>query len=119
MFIHPTQNRSLTPREAARIQSFPDWFQFPVTRNHQYKLIGNAVPPLVGRTVGSGILNWFADAEKYSHQNPSLPDMIDESRAISWLMDLVAVGETANCQNSQLMISGVAGSWLSLTIAPG
>ena len=33
MFIHPTQNRSLTPREAARIQSFPDWFWFPVARS--------------------------------------------------------------------------------------
>lgn len=42
MFIHPTQSRSLTPREAARIQSFPDWFRFPASRSHAYQMIGNA-----------------------------------------------------------------------------
>lgn len=55
MFIHPTQNRSLTPREAARIQSFPDWFLFPVARTHQFRIIGNAVPPLVAEAVGLGV----------------------------------------------------------------
>ena len=55
MFIHPTQSRSLTPREAARIQSFPDWFRFPESRTQAYRLIGNAVPPLVSEAVGLAI----------------------------------------------------------------
>jgi DNA (cytosine-5)-methyltransferase 1 len=50
-FIHPTQKRSLTPREAARVQSFPDWFQFPVSRTHQFPVIGNGVPPLVAEAI--------------------------------------------------------------------
>lgn len=52
MFIHPTQNRSLTPREAARIQTFPDWFLLPASRSHAFRLVGNAVPPLVAEAVG-------------------------------------------------------------------
>jgi DNA (cytosine-5)-methyltransferase 1 len=63
MFIHPTQNRSITPREAARIQSFPDTFQFPVPRTTQFRLIGNAVPPLVAKNIGMGIIKWFDDFE--------------------------------------------------------
>jgi DNA (cytosine-5)-methyltransferase 1 len=49
MFVHPTQTRSLTPREAARVQSFPDWFKFPPIQTQTFRLIGNAVPPLVGQ----------------------------------------------------------------------
>ena len=62
MFIHPTQARSLTPREAARVQTFPDWFEFPVTRTHQYRVIGNAVPPLVGEAVGHAVSDLLQSA---------------------------------------------------------
>jgi DNA (cytosine-5)-methyltransferase 1 len=66
MFIHPTQNRSLTPREAARIQSFPDWFLFPESRTQTYRLIGNAVPPLVAEAVGLAV-------RKFLRTDPSPP----------------------------------------------
>lgn len=60
MFIHPTQNRSLTPREAARVQSFPDWFRFPDARTHSFRLIGNAVPPLVAEAVGLAVKEFIS-----------------------------------------------------------
>ena len=63
MFIHPTQVRSLTPREAARVQTFPDTFKFSGSRSHVFTQIGNAVPPLVGRKVGLGILHYLVQSE--------------------------------------------------------
>lgn len=48
-FIHPEQNRTLTPREAARIQSFPDDYKFYGTKSSICKQIGNAVPPKISR----------------------------------------------------------------------
>jgi DNA (cytosine-5)-methyltransferase 1 len=44
-FIHPEQDRAITPREAARLQTFPDNFKFPETVGYCERLIGNAVPP--------------------------------------------------------------------------
>lgn len=45
--IHYEQDRALTPREGARIQSFPDWFQFDGNKEQVTAQIGNAVPPLL------------------------------------------------------------------------
>jgi DNA (cytosine-5)-methyltransferase 1 len=48
-YVHPGEYpRSITPREAARIQSFPDWYFFTGNTRNQFKQIGNAIPPLLG-----------------------------------------------------------------------
>lgn len=51
LFLHPQENRGLTPREAARIQGFPDAFKFVGGRRDRFRLIGNAVPPPMGARI--------------------------------------------------------------------
>lgn len=53
--IHPSQARVITPREAARLQGFPDWFLLHPTKWHSFRQIGNSVSPLVAEGVLSAI----------------------------------------------------------------
>ena len=54
--IHPLIPRCITVREAARLHSYPDWFQFHATKWHGFRQIGNSVPPLLAKAVATEII---------------------------------------------------------------
>jgi DNA (cytosine-5)-methyltransferase 1 len=70
-FAHPFFHRSITPREAARIQGFPDWFEFIGNRASVRRQIGNAVPPPLAFIVARAIQRAVSRLERVSSGKPS------------------------------------------------
>ena len=62
-YIHPSQDRTLSIREAARIQTFPDSFRFAGTPSNRYNQIGNAVPPMLAEKVGNSLYQSLTTTE--------------------------------------------------------
>jgi DNA (cytosine-5)-methyltransferase 1 len=91
MFIHPVQCRSLTPREAARVQSFPDTFILPKQITHSYAQVGNAVPPLIGKAMGLAVVEYVdaaVDSDRIAPKvNVNLP--ADRDAAIEQLEQFI------------------------------
>jgi DNA (cytosine-5)-methyltransferase 1 len=63
-YIHPYQDRTLTVREAARLQTFPDWVRFAGPPSAAFRQIGNAVPVVVARRVGEAVLRALSTGER-------------------------------------------------------
>lgn len=53
--VHPVEPREVTPRESARIQTFPDWWAFSGSVRHPIRQVGNAVPPLLAAALGNAL----------------------------------------------------------------
>jgi DNA (cytosine-5)-methyltransferase 1 len=63
-YFHPVEPRYLTQREAAALQSFPNDFEFIGPLSAQWRQIGNAVPPLLGKAIGRAVVGMYAEKTK-------------------------------------------------------
>lgn len=66
MWIHPTINRAISIREAARLQTFPDNFIFEGTKDSQYQQVGNAVPPIMAKAIAKKLSELLDACRNYS-----------------------------------------------------
>lgn len=64
--VHPFEAREVSPRESARMQTFPDWWAFSGTSRHPIRQVGNAVPPVLAAIIGREVLSAFFNKRKRS-----------------------------------------------------
>lgn len=83
-YIHPEEHRTLSVREAARIQTFPDRFRFAGTRSHAFRQIGNAVPPSMAEAVARELLRSGRGTSLPAAQRPAARLRAIRSRLLEW-----------------------------------
>jgi DNA (cytosine-5)-methyltransferase 1 len=83
-FVHPTEDRLLTLRECARLQTFPDWIEFAGSAASRIQQIGNAIPPMLARTIGEHIDREYGFTANYGgNGRPSLRFCLTRSDGMS------------------------------------
>ena len=105
-YIHPVQNRTLSIREAARLQSFPDDYMFVGTLGEIRKQIGNAVPTVLAETIAKAIrrsvLSDMGSVADSSNEQPEI--LIDAHQDVETLIGLKAPRLKRNVSESQLRL---------------
>ncbi|WP_428962268.1 DNA cytosine methyltransferase [Micromonospora fluostatini] len=77
-YIHPRQDRTLTVREAARLQTFPDWFRFAGPPSAAFRQIGNAVPPALGTELGRAVVTALDAGTAVTHRTQDIAEKLAE-----------------------------------------
>lgn len=90
--FHYNQNRALTVRELARIQSFPDNFIFEWTSISQQQQVGNAVPPIMAQSIAKSIKNMLLESKENTPLNlknkfPKINFIWNKEKIVSWVCD--------------------------------
>lgn len=116
-YIHPEQNRTLTVREAARIQTFPDAFRFAGPPSAAFRQIGNAVPPRLGYAIGMGVMAALGAGRNTRPSTEEVGTALaswfaqDRARSQPWLVAEspwhVLLGELLLDRTSQLITSAL------------
>lgn len=83
------RRRRITDREAARLQSFPDWFEFAGNETNKYNQIGNAVPPLLAYKLAKQIQITYHSEQKDTQEilNNLVPDSLFEYADLSQIIN--------------------------------
>jgi DNA (cytosine-5)-methyltransferase 1 len=93
--VHPYTPREVTPRESARLQSFPDYWEFTGTSRHPIRQVGNAVPPVFAAVIGSHLLKEVFNAD----DTPDYNEILD-SLGLDYLKPAVEAQECEDCSKA-------------------
>ncbi|MBH48736.1 MAG: DNA (cytosine-5-)-methyltransferase [Halobacteriovorax sp.] len=94
-YYHPTETRYLTQREAARLQSFPNNFVFFGPLSAQWRQIGNAVPPLLGKALGLAIYKMISN-KKSLKQKKTVEETLTQVRSSAFMYRPTSMAAKAN-----------------------
>ncbi len=94
-YYHPTETRYLTQREAARLQSFPNNFVFFGPLSAQWRQIGNAVPPLLGKALGLAIYKMISN-KKSLKQKKTVEETLTQVRSSAFMYRPTSQAAKAN-----------------------
>lgn len=117
-YIHPRQSRTLTVREAARLQTFPDHFRFDGPPSAAFRQIGNAVPPRLGNVMGTAIRECLDNPQDAGISTKQTSELLakwwrkkNREEALPWLRSnsrwLVIAGEELLDRASRPMVREV------------